>query len=78
MILRVAAFMLPDEADLRAILFTLADMNTGCGVTTQIERFTNGNVLWVQVEGFEEPETMDTLDEVKKLMPLFGLTYTEV
>ena len=74
-IIRSAAFLLPDAADVRAVLLALADMDTDCGVYTNLERFTDGLVLWVVVEGADDAQA--TIDAVMRLMPAFGLTYTE-
>jgi hypothetical protein len=71
-----AAFLLPDDADVRAILFALADVNTDCAIYTQIERFTSSTVLWIVAEGGREVQ--ETIAAVMELLPRFGLTYTEV
>ena len=71
-----AAFILPDTADVRAILLALADIDTDCAVYTQIEKFTGETVLWTVVEGGEQ--IRETLDAIQALLPTFGLTYTEV
>lgn len=72
---RTAAFLLPDTADVRAILFALADIDTDSAVTTQIERFTDANVLWVIAEGEQAQETIEL---AQAMLPAFGLTFTEV
>jgi hypothetical protein len=73
--LAAAAFELPDTADVRAVLFALADIDTDCAIYTQIERFTNTNVLWIVAEG---EEVRRAIDAALALLPSFGLTYTEV
>lgn len=71
-----AAFILPDDTDLRAVLFALTEIDTESAIYTQIEKFTDANVLWTVAEGADD--VAETIAAVQALLPRFGLTYTEV
>lgn len=74
-----AAFILPDEADVRAILLALDDIKAGGAYIhasiNRPEMFSPWNTFWVLVDG---EEAQVTLDAVMALLPTFGLTYTQV
>jgi hypothetical protein len=69
-----AAFVLPEHADVRAILFALADLDTNAAVSAQLERFPTWTALWVVAEGYD---AVDAITQAQQLLPTFGLTFTE-
>lgn len=73
-----AAFILPDEADVRAILLALHGIDLDAQIHASInppERFTPHYIFWTIAEG---PDARAAIDAAIALLPTFGLTYTQV